>query len=140
MKISTIPFLLKSKFVSKHLLVYRYVRLIQIYLCRPVDLDIPYKTRRNGTMFAHIFVSSKFSGDYVKLINDRETVHVTTALTKYYIPDVVKVQLLSNSSFVNMTSVKPVSHIKKILPFIMLTDDVTLVRTELPEDIYRYLK
>lgn len=91
-------------------------------------------------MFAHIFVSSKFSGDYVKLINDRETVHVTTALTKYYIPDVVKVQLLSNSSFVNMTSVKPVSHIKKILPFIMLTDDVTLVRTELPEDIYRYLK
>lgn len=91
-------------------------------------------------MFAHVFVSSKFPGDFARLVNDRDTVHVTIPLTKFYIPDVVKVQLLSNSSFVNMTTVKPVSHIKKTLPFIMLTDNVTLVRTELPEEIYRYLK
>ena len=107
---------------------------------RSVALYVPYKTRRNGTLFAHIFVSSNYKDDWQRLIQDSETVHVTTPLTKFYIPDVVKVQLLSNSSFVDISSVKPVAHLKKLLSFIMLTDDVTFVRTELPGEIYKYLR
>lgn len=105
-----------------------------------MELFIPYKTRKNGTLFAHIFVSPNYRDDWQRLIQDSETVHVTTSLTKYYIPDVVKVQLLSNSSFVDLSSVKPVTHIKKVIPFIMLTDDITFVRTELPGDIYKHLR
>ena len=101
---------------------------------------VPFKARKNGTLFAHIFISPNYKADWERLIQDTETVHVTSSLTKYYIPDVVKVQLLSNSSFVDMSKVKPVTHIKKVLPFIMLTDDVTFVRTELPGDIYKHMR
>lgn len=61
-------------------------------------------------------------------------------LTKYYIPDKIKVKLLGNSSFVDMSTVKSVTHVKKIIPFIMLADPVAFIRTELPGDIYKYMK
>lgn len=107
---------------------------------KSLDIYIPYKTRNNGTLFAHIFVSPTYVNDWQRLVQDPETVHVTTSLTKYNIPDTAKVQLLGNSSFVNISTVKPVTHIKKLIPFTMLTESVTFVRTELPGDIYKYFR
>lgn len=107
---------------------------------RSLDVDIPYKARKNGTLFAHIFVSPTYKDDWLRLVQDSDTVHVTAPFTKYYIPDTVKVQLLGNSSFVNMSTIRPVTHLKKLIPFTMLTDDITFVRTELPGDIYKYLR
>lgn len=107
---------------------------------KDLNLDLPYRTRKNGTLYAHVFVSPRPKTEWHQLLEDSETVHLTISLTKYYIPDSVKVKLLGNSSFVDMSTVKPVTHVKKILPFLMLTDPVTFIRTELPGDIYKYMK
>lgn len=61
-------------------------------------------------------------------------------ITKYYIPDLVKVKLLENSSFVDVSTVKPVTHVKKIIPFVVLEEPVTFIRTELPGDIFKYMR
>lgn len=105
-----------------------------------MNLDLPYRTRKNGTLYGHIFVSPRPKTEWYQLLEDSETVHLTMPLTKYYIPDLIKVKLLGNSSFVDMSTVKPVTHVKKVIPFLMLADPVTFIRTELPGDIYKYMR
>lgn len=103
-----------------------------------IEISIPRETKKNGTLYIHMFVS-KGSSNWNSLIQDKDTVHVTVPLTRYAVPERLKFRLLDNSS-VPEGSLKPVTHLKKSVSLLMLTDNITFARTEVPGEFYSLLK
>lgn len=111
-----------------------------------IQLNIPYKTRMNGTLFLHMFIISQHFNhkwDWDSLArhqNENEIkVYRKVALTKYAIPPDRTFNLLSEENS-QRSNRKPVTHVKSLIEFNMLTEVEKFPRLEIPYELYNYFR
>ena len=52
-----------------------------------INIPLPLKTRRNGTLFLHVFLTKKsYGGDWNTALNDQTTTYAAAQVTQYQIP------------------------------------------------------
>ncbi|KAK3085426.1 hypothetical protein FSP39_003122 [Pinctada imbricata] len=101
------------------------------------NISIPYKTRRNGTLYVHAFLVPK-GGD--PLVNDY-MVHQNCPLTTYTYPKAEVFSLMGDSrKNDSLDPNRPITHFRQRLTVNIMNDKLALDRTALPGDIYKYLK
>lgn len=111
-----------------------------------IKLNLPYKTRHNGTLFLHMFlIGQRFNHhwdwDTLAAHHDENDIKVyrKVPLTKYAIPPDRTFHLLSEE-ISQKSSKKPVSHVKSLIEFNMLTDVEKFPRLEIPYELYNYFR
>lgn len=58
-----------------------------VELSHSVNVPLPLKTRRNGTLFLHIFLTKKSHGnDWSSALNDQTTTYAAAQVTQYQVP------------------------------------------------------
>lgn len=110
-----------------------------------MSVELPRLTKRNGTLYAHVFLSKAqetlYTGDkWTKLLTDPETVHTLVPMSIYKEPEYKIFQLLQDGENVKKNNEKPVTHIKAVLPVSMLTEPLHLSQIHMPSDIYQYIR
>lgn len=109
-----------------------------------MNVELPKQTKRNGTLYAHVFLSkareTPYSGDkWTKLLTDPETVYTLVPMSIYKEPEYKIFQLLQDEK--NKKKVeKAVTHVKAVLPVSMLTEPLHISQIHLPSDIYQYIR
>ncbi|XP_071483611.1 lipid scramblase CLPTM1L-like [Diadema antillarum] len=104
-----------------------------------VNVSLPAKTCRNGSLFIHAFLQASGSN---KLEPDMAS-HRTWSLTKYSLPRMETFNLLSEDEAEGTSSGKseiPVAHWKSKIYLRSVVEPVTFHRMEIPADVYRFLK
>ncbi|KAG7207721.1 hypothetical protein KM043_009337 [Ampulex compressa] len=99
----------------------------------PVTLDIPEKTRQNGTLFLHIFLVP-YSKRHVKTINELQTnplaAYTSIEMTRYVTPEAEVYNLLDDKKLdtrkKRVNVMRAVTHIKSKVTFTVMTDDIKL--------------
>ncbi|ESO82684.1 hypothetical protein LOTGIDRAFT_108820 [Lottia gigantea] len=106
---------------------------------REFNVSIPWKTRKNGTLFAHVFVLPKKSDPFVSELVS----HSYTSLTTYAIPKALAINLLGNSGRNKSGYIgpnKPVTHWRQKLTISVMEDDIAFDRMGIPAEVFRYMK
>ncbi|XP_014211927.1 cleft lip and palate transmembrane protein 1-like protein [Copidosoma floridanum] len=112
-------------------------------------LDIPYKTRQNGTLFLHILLSPSLvnqGNTFHELKRNSNTVFAVVKLTKYAIPEaetfnlVGKEESSKSSKKREIVANQPISHLKSKITFTIMTDDIELPLNHIPLELLRILK
>lgn len=111
-----------------------------------IHLNIPYKTRMNGTLFLHMFIiaqrfNHKWDWDSLARHHNENEIKVyrKVALTKYAIPPDRTFNLLSEENS-RISTRKPVTHVKSLIEFNMLTEVEKFPRLEIPYELYNYFR
>ncbi|XP_068084776.1 lipid scramblase CLPTM1L isoform X2 [Anabrus simplex] len=119
---------------------------------RMLTLLIPESTRKNGTLYLHLFLGKKplSSREFVALHADPSVVYARIRLTQYHVPAAEAFQLLGSATPKEETksnkipkkqySPQPVTHIKSRVTFNILTGDITLPSRNLPQEIARLIR
>ncbi|XP_055749850.1 lipid scramblase CLPTM1L [Salvelinus fontinalis] len=116
---------------------------------RIVNVSLPKKTRKNGTLYAMVFVHQAGMSPW----QDPRQVHLVTQLTTYMIPKPLEVSLISGEEALKPEQLKrktstggdsavdrPVSHWRSRLTLNVVSEDFVFDRDFLPSDVHRYLK
>ncbi|NP_001158824.1 lipid scramblase CLPTM1L [Salmo salar] len=116
---------------------------------RIVNVSLPKKTRKNGTLYAMVFVHQAGISPW----QDPKQVHLVTQLTTYMIPKPLEVSLISGEEAPKPEQLKrktttggdsavdrPVSHWRSRLTLNVVSEDFVFDRDFLPSDVHRYLK
>ncbi|XP_035648790.1 lipid scramblase CLPTM1L [Oncorhynchus keta] len=116
---------------------------------RIVNVSLPKKTRKNGTLYAMVFVHQAGISPW----QDPRQVHLVTQLTTYMIPKPLEVSLISGEEAPKPEQLKrktttggdsavdrPVSHWRSRLTLNVVSEDFVFDRDFLPSDVHRYLK
>uniref|UniRef100_A0A674EPX3 Lipid scramblase CLPTM1L n=1 Tax=Salmo trutta TaxID=8032 RepID=A0A674EPX3_SALTR len=108
---------------------------------RIVNVSLPKKTRKNGTLYAMVFVHQAGMSPW----QDPRQVHLVTQLTTYMIPKPLEVSLISGEEAPKLQSKllvvdRPVSHWRSRLTLNVVSEDFVFDRDFLPSDVHRYLK
>ncbi|XP_024251193.1 cleft lip and palate transmembrane protein 1-like protein [Oncorhynchus tshawytscha] len=116
---------------------------------RIVNVSLPKKTRKNGTLYAMVFVHQAGMSPW----QDPRQVHLVTQLTTYMIPKPLEVSLISGEEAPKPEQLKrktttggdsavdrPVSHWRSRLTLNVVSEDFVFDRDFLPSDVHRYLK
>lgn len=109
-----------------------------------MNVEIPKQTKRNGTLYAHVFLSkaqeTPYSGDkWTKLLTDSETVYALVPMSIYKKPEYKIFQLLQDEKNIKKVE-KAVTHVKAVLPVSMLTEPLHISQIHMPSDIYQYIR
>uniref|UniRef100_A0A4W5Q5C4 Lipid scramblase CLPTM1L n=1 Tax=Hucho hucho TaxID=62062 RepID=A0A4W5Q5C4_9TELE len=108
---------------------------------RIVNVSLPKKTCKNGTLYAMVFVHQAGMSPW----QDPRQVHLVSQLTTYMIPKPPEVSLISaedapqpkgDDSAVD----RPVSHWRSHLTLNVVSEDFIFDRDFLPSDVQRYLR
>ncbi|KAI6183756.1 Ribonuclease [Aphelenchoides bicaudatus] len=107
-------------------------------LDQTIQLEIPATVRRNGTLQAYVFLmNNEFKGEDFEdtewLIKD------SLPLTIYTTPKAETFNLMSNETTHQSKSVRPVTHLRSILPINVMTESLILNRADLPDEIRHYI-
>lgn len=109
-----------------------------------MDIEIPKLTKRNGTLYAHVFLSKvqeTHTGDkWTKLLTNPETVYTLVPMYIYKEPEYKNFQLLQDGKNLKRNVQKAVTHIKNVLPVSMLTEPLYLSQIHMPSDLYQYIR
>ncbi|XP_029647877.1 cleft lip and palate transmembrane protein 1-like protein [Octopus sinensis] len=103
-----------------------------------VNVTLPLKTRRNGTLYGHIFFFLRGRDPFL----DKHTVHTQVPLTSYSLPESKVVNLLTDktpNASVELNQ-KPVSHWRSKITINVVQEDLSLNRNAIPGELYRYIK
>nr|XP_018917278.1 PREDICTED: cleft lip and palate transmembrane protein 1-like protein isoform X1 [Bemisia tabaci] len=107
-----------------------------------LDVEIPYKTRRNGTLFFHVHIfPNALIGDEVRWESVQRSPNRTSTLiemTQYQIPETSKYKLLQENS--NVAPERPVTHLKTEVGINMLTNVQYLPLNGIPGEIAALLR
>uniref|UniRef100_A0AAY5ESZ1 Lipid scramblase CLPTM1L n=1 Tax=Electrophorus electricus TaxID=8005 RepID=A0AAY5ESZ1_ELEEL len=113
---------------------------------RLINVSLPKKTRRNGTLYAMVFVHQ--AG--VMPWQDPRQVHLVTQLTTYMLPKPPEVSLIQGqdehlqqerqSTGGDGEQVRPVSHWRSRLTLNIVAEDFLFDRDALPSDVHRYMR
>lgn len=110
-----------------------------------LTLNIPRKTRNNGTLFLHIIIAPN-SKKYEKNINIQKDPYVssiTIKMTQYKVPEAEAFNLLSEKHSdlkKKQNLINPVTHIKSRVTFTIMTDDIKLPVHNVPIELVNHLK
>ncbi|XP_063977434.1 lipid scramblase CLPTM1L [Diachasmimorpha longicaudata] len=114
-----------------------------------VSLQIPPKTRLNGTSFLHIIVVPKMTEDkkqsysFAKLQTEPYAVMTRIKLTQFVLPEAETFNLLSEQSRIYRRSAssqdKPFSHLRSRVTFTMVTDAEELPAHKIPQELSQSL-
>lgn len=113
----------------------------------PTILNIPYETRRNGTLFLHVLLVPAFAKQdrsFIDLQKDVFTSYTTIKMTQYMVPEAEAFKLLGkkNSNIKKATeiAVRLISHIKSRVTFTIMTDNVMLPVYSMPAELMNHIK
>ncbi|KZC06952.1 PREDICTED: cleft lip and palate transmembrane protein 1-like protein [Dufourea novaeangliae] len=113
----------------------------------PVSLNVPRKTRNNGTLFLHFFIepsSNKHRESIMDVEKDPYISYTAIEMTQYVIPKAEAINLLgekdSNAKKKKETFLHPVTHIKSRITFTIMTDDIKLPVHNVPAELIHHLK
>ncbi|KAI5710159.1 hypothetical protein M8J75_006185 [Diaphorina citri] len=111
-----------------------------------IKLNVPYKTRMNGTLFLHMFIiahhpNQNWDWDSLARHSNQYEIKVyrKVPLSKYALPPDRTFHLLSEEG-PQQKSRKPVTHIKSLIEFNMLIDVHKFPRLEIPFELYNYFR
>lgn len=129
----------KSKASANDLtLIWKYTNLslLENYE-KTVNVSIPLKTRRNGTLYLHVVVYPKKEQPF----GHHSSVD-GAPVTTYAIPQSVYFNLLGEKREQNMSSsdVKQVAHWRSRVTINIMEDEIAFNRREIPGEVFRYLK
>lgn len=110
-----------------------------------MNVEIPKLTKKNGTLYAHVFLSkaqeTPYSGDkWTKLLTDHDTVYTLVPMSIYKEPEYKIFQLLQDGKDEKKKVEKTVTHVKAVLPVSMLSETLHLSQIHMPSDIYQYIR
>ncbi|XP_045598419.2 lipid scramblase CLPTM1L [Procambarus clarkii] len=111
-----------------------------------VVVPIPRWVRNNGSMYLHIFLTSRGIDphEWGSVVNDENSVYGLAHLTQYHIPDATAFNLLGKEKDEmgkpSSQGWKPVTHFQSLVVFNILTDPVRLPRKDMPYDIGHSLR
>uniref|UniRef100_A0A914YQ71 Uncharacterized protein n=1 Tax=Panagrolaimus superbus TaxID=310955 RepID=A0A914YQ71_9BILA len=107
-----------------------------------IEVKLPAKSRRNGTLWAHAVLLS--TNDRFKELEDAETrVTRTTLLTVYQIPEAEAFKLVSDVKETKLPvkkSRRPVSHLRSKLFISIIDQPLILPLKNLPSEIIRHIQ
>lgn len=114
----------------------------------PLTLNVPRKTRNNGTLFLHILVapmlpSRKYAKSITNIQKDPYVSYIPIKMTQYTIPEAEAFNLLgerNSNPKKKQNFVNPVTHIKSRVTFTIMTDDVKLPVHNVPAELVNHLK
>jgi len=117
----------------------------EISLTQPIDVPLPLKTRRNGTLFIHVFLTKRsYGANWHAAIDDPTTTYTAASFTEYHVPQAETFNLLKDQQ--NNDSDKPrkqdgrvVTHLRSKLIINALDYKEPLPRKNLPIDIAQVL-
>uniref|UniRef100_A0A8D9DP68 Lipid scramblase CLPTM1L n=1 Tax=Cacopsylla melanoneura TaxID=428564 RepID=A0A8D9DP68_9HEMI len=110
-----------------------------------IKLNVPFMTRNNGTLYLHMFIIAQKPGhwDWDSLArhnNDQEIkVYRKIPFSKYAVPVDRRFNLLSDEQG-SRSNKKPVTHIKTLIEFNMLTEVEKFPRLEIPFELYNFFR
>lgn len=110
-----------------------------------MNVKLPKQTIQNGTFYAHVILSKvqkiKYSNDrWTKLLTDPESVYIIVPMSIYKEPEYKVFQLLQDKENVIKNDVKPMTHVKTVLPLSMLTEPLHISQIHMPSDIYQHIR
>uniref|UniRef100_A0A8B9KIZ5 Lipid scramblase CLPTM1L n=1 Tax=Astyanax mexicanus TaxID=7994 RepID=A0A8B9KIZ5_ASTMX len=113
---------------------------------RLVNVSLPKKTRKNGTLYAMVFVHQAGMSPW----QDPRQVHMVTQLTAYMLPKPPEVSLITGEDEAQKQEQKstpgddlldrPVSHWRSRLTLNIVAENFLFDREALPSDVHRYMK
>ncbi|KAL7883753.1 hypothetical protein SRHO_G00014110 [Serrasalmus rhombeus] len=113
---------------------------------RLINVSLPKKTRKNGTLYAMVFVHQPGMSPW----QDPRQVHLVTQLTTYMLPKPPEVSLITGEDEPqqqqnpNMAADdkldRPVSHWRSRLTLNVVAENFHFDREALPSDVHRYMK
>ncbi|XP_041932897.1 cleft lip and palate transmembrane protein 1-like protein isoform X2 [Alosa sapidissima] len=111
---------------------------------RQVNITLPKKTRKNGTLFAMVFVHQAGVSPW----QDQRQVHQVTQLTTYMLPKPPEVSLIAGEEEQKAKEQqkpgtgadRPVSHWRTRLTLNIVSEEFVFDRSALPADVHRYLR
>uniref|UniRef100_A0A674EHF7 Lipid scramblase CLPTM1L n=1 Tax=Salmo trutta TaxID=8032 RepID=A0A674EHF7_SALTR len=112
---------------------------------RIVNVSLPKKTCKNGTLYAMVFVHQAGMSPW----QDPRQVHLVSQLTTYMIPKPPEVSLVSGEEAEQQKRKpkggdsavdRPVSHWRSRLTLNVVSEDFIFDRDFLPSDVHRYLR
>ncbi|CAO1411183.1 unnamed protein product [Diamesa serratosioi] len=120
---------------------------------RILNIDIPLKTRRNGTLFMYVVLALDDGGlDWKDFQRDGPTVIQRVPLTEYMVPRALTFNLLGEAEAppvekktnkkpkTESLNVKKVSHIKNKIYISILTDKVSMSAEDIPPELARFIR
>lgn len=105
---------------------------------KTINVSIPSKTRRNGTLHLHVVVYPKKEQPFGK-----HSSMTQAPITTYAIPQSIYFNLLGEKKEQNLSSlakVKLVSHWRSRVVVNIMEDEIAFNRKEIPGEVFRYLR
>ncbi|XP_012688324.2 cleft lip and palate transmembrane protein 1-like protein [Clupea harengus] len=111
---------------------------------RLVNITLPKKTRKNGTLYAMVFIHQAGVSPW----QDQRQVHQVTQLTTYMLPKPQEVSLITGEDEQKSKDQKkretgpdrPMAHWRTKLTLNVVSEDFVFDRDALPADVRRYLR
>lgn len=114
-------------------------------LSKSVQVPLPLKTRRNGTLFIHVFLSKRsYGSNWYDAIDDPSTTYTATSFTEYQLPQAETFKLLQEKQHDSNDNArkqdgKVITHLRSKLIINALDYKEPLPRKNLPIDISQVL-
>lgn len=124
----------------------RICQRIYVFLCfgRELDISLPSKTRQNGTLYLHVVLAdNRGTIQWADLQRDGPTVIQRVALTEFAVPKAATFNLLGETSDTHSKKpieAKPKSHFKPKVFISVLTDEISMSRSDIPPELSGYVR
>lgn len=111
-----------------------------------INIDIPAKTRRNGTLFLHVILASEDSNfEWQSLKNNGATVHQKIRLTEYELPKATTFNLLGESANQHTSNQQKenyqmITHIRTKIFITIMTEQFLVSVAEIPPELSRHIR
>uniref|UniRef100_A0A673G8E1 Lipid scramblase CLPTM1L n=1 Tax=Sinocyclocheilus rhinocerous TaxID=307959 RepID=A0A673G8E1_9TELE len=104
---------------------------------RLVNVSLPKKTRKNGTLYAMVFLHQAGVSPW----QDPHQVHLVTQLTTYTLPKPPEISLITRQDEPSDSELdRPVSHWRSRLTVNVVSENFLFDREALPGDVHRYMR
>uniref|UniRef100_A0A8C1BD57 Lipid scramblase CLPTM1L n=1 Tax=Cyprinus carpio carpio TaxID=630221 RepID=A0A8C1BD57_CYPCA len=104
---------------------------------RLVNVSLPKKTRKNGTLYAMVFLHQAGVSPW----QDPHQVHLVTQLTTYMLPKPPEISLITGQDEPSDSEQdRPVSHWRSRLTVNVVSENFLFDREALPGDVHRYMR
>uniref|UniRef100_A0A1Q3G2Q6 Lipid scramblase CLPTM1L n=1 Tax=Culex tarsalis TaxID=7177 RepID=A0A1Q3G2Q6_CULTA len=111
-----------------------------------INIDIPAKTRRNGTLFLHVILATDDANfEWRSLKNNGATVHQKIRITEYDVPKATTFNLLGESankhtSNQHTANQRPITHIRTKIFVTIMTEQFLVSVADIPPELSRHIR